>query len=57
MEDADPDVRYEVCLALVNLGPNAGAEAIPVLEKAANDPEPRVKTAAAKALQRVRGGD
>ncbi|MBI3407771.1 MAG: HEAT repeat domain-containing protein [Planctomycetes bacterium] len=56
LQDADADVRYEACLALVQLGKNTPAEALPLLEKAASDSDPRVKTAAAKALERVRGG-
>ena len=55
LQDAEADVRYEACLAIVQLGAKTPAEAVPLLEKAAGDPDPRVKAAAAKALKRVQG--
>jgi anti-sigma factor RsiW len=50
---AHPDVRAASAEGLGLLGP-AAASAIPALEALLQDPEPRVREAAAEALQRVR---
>lgn len=53
--DTDPDVRYSVCIALVNLGPAAGSDASAALEPVLNDPDKRVREAAAAAKKRIHG--
>jgi hypothetical protein len=47
-------VRAEAVLALMNLGP-AARDAVPALEQAGGDRDPRVRSCAAKALKRVQG--
>jgi HEAT repeat protein len=54
LQDPDPVVRREVILSLVKFGP-AAREAVPVLEGLGErDPDPEVRAAAAKGLERLR---
>jgi len=54
LKDASPAVRRAAARALGNLGADA-QRARSALETAASDPQEDVRTAAAKALQRIRG--
>ena len=40
---------------MIQLGRSAPQEATPLLENLVDDADPRIKSAAAKALQRIRG--
>jgi HEAT repeat protein len=46
-------VRREAVTALLKLGPAAG-EALPALERLRNDPDPRVRRDAARAVRKLR---
>jgi HEAT repeat protein len=55
LKDADAVVRSEAILALVKFGP-AALEAVPVLtELRDSDADPKVRTYATKALEKLRG--
>jgi HEAT repeat protein len=47
-------VRAEVVLALVKVGPGAGAAVPALTEMQTNDPDPQVRGYAARALERLR---
>jgi HEAT repeat protein len=55
LKDESPPVRQSAARALGNVGDQAKA-ALAALEAAASDPQEEVRTAAAKALQQIRGG-
>ncbi len=50
LKDKEAPVRRQACLSLLALGPAAG-EAIPLLTQALRDPDAKVRTYAAKALE------
>lgn len=54
LHDSQSEVRRAAAFDLWNLGPKARA-AVPALTEAVNDPSEKVRQAACRALQKVRG--
>ena len=52
--DADAAVRFRAVMGLLNMGAE-GRQAVPTLERALADDDPRVHTMARQALRSIRG--